>query len=120
MIEYGMRVDAGTAEAGLKEPVFSLDNEFKLTIYRSEQISEQVGEQVSEQVQRLLQMMAGAMSTKEMMEAAAIASRRLFKEKYLDPAIEAGLVVMTDPDRPNSPKQKYRLTKKGNKYKGDL
>ena len=33
-------------EAGLKPPTFSLDNEFKVTLYRKEQVGEQVSEQV--------------------------------------------------------------------------
>jgi len=36
-----------------------------------------------------------------------------FREAYLVPAIEAGYVEMTIPDKPKSSKQKYRLTAKG-------
>jgi ATP-dependent DNA helicase RecG len=32
---------------------------------------------------------------------------------YLAPAIDAGLIEMTIPDKPRSSKQKYRLTEKG-------
>ncbi len=32
---------------------------------------------------------------------------------YLQPAIEAGLLEMTIPDKPRSSKQKYKLTAKG-------
>ena len=39
--------------------------------------------------------------------------RRNFLEKYLSPAMEAGLVEMTQPDSPRSPTQKYRLTEVG-------
>jgi ATP-dependent DNA helicase RecG len=32
---------------------------------------------------------------------------------YLKPAMDGGFVEMTDPDSPKSPKQKYRLTRRG-------
>ena len=40
-------------------------------------------------------------------------SRRLFKETFITPAIEQGLVTMLYPDSPHHPKQKYLLTEKG-------
>ena len=39
--------------------------------------------------------------------------RKSFRELYLAPALEAGLVEFTVPDKPNSRLQKYRLTKAG-------
>jgi len=36
-----------------------------------------------------------------------------FSEKYLEPALVAGLIERTLPGAPNSPTQKYRLTAKG-------
>lgn len=40
-------------------------------------------------------------------------SRRLFKEQYIDQALEQGLIVMTHPESPRHPQQKYKLTEKG-------
>ena len=42
-----------------------------------------------------------------------IASREYFTKTYLRPLTEAGLIARTDPDHPNSPRQKYVLTKTG-------
>ena len=42
-----------------------------------------------------------------------ITSREYFTKAYLRPLTEAGLFVRTDPDHPNSPRQKYALTKAG-------
>ena len=42
-----------------------------------------------------------------------IASREYFTKAYLRPLTEAGLIVRTDPDHPNSPRQKYALAKAG-------
>ncbi len=33
-----------------------------------------------------------------------------FRDAYLTPAIEAGVIEMTIPDKPRGSKQKYRLT----------
>ncbi len=55
----------------------------------------------------------GEMSVMEMMMALKLGGRRNFLEKYLSPAIELGLVEMTQPNSPRSPTQKYRLTPKG-------
>ena len=38
-----------------------------------------------------------------------------FRKAYLLPAIQAGLIEMTIPDKPRSSKQRYRLTPKGRK-----
>ena len=83
---------------------------------------EQVGEQVkadaikkikerpSRQVARLLSKLKGEMTVLEMMAALKLGGRRNFLERYLVPAIDAGWVEMTAPDRPHSPQQRYRLT----------
>lgn len=40
-------------------------------------------------------------------------SRRLFKEQYINQALEKGLIVMTHPESPRHPQPKYKLTEKG-------
>ena len=42
-----------------------------------------------------------------------IASREYFTKAYLRPLTEAGLIARTDPEHPNSPRQKYALTTEG-------
>ena len=91
---------------------------------KREQVGEQVREQVkaaeiaaikerpSKQVSRLLSKLKGEMTVLEMMAALKLGGRRNFLEKYLSPAIEAGLIEMTDPNSPHSPRQRYRLTGK--------
>ena len=61
-------------------------------------------------IQRLLEVVKGEMSVREMMAALGFASRDKFLKNYLSPALKAGLVEMTDPNSPKSPKQKYRRT----------
>ena len=48
------------------------------------------------------------------MEALALKHRPTFKNNYIAPALEAGLIAMTEPDSPRSPRQKYYITKVGN------
>jgi ATP-dependent DNA helicase RecG len=40
-------------------------------------------------------------------------NRSKFREAVLSPLLELELVAMTIPDKPNSSKQRYRLTEKG-------
>ena len=60
------------------------------TLYR---VSPQVNPQVSPQVGQLLQ----------------LKDRKSFSARYLKPALQAGFIEMTIPDKPNSRVQQYRL-----------
>jgi ATP-dependent DNA helicase RecG len=46
-------------------------------------------------------------------------SQTNFRECYLDPALAGGWVDMTQPDSPQSPTQKYRLTDAGRRILGE-
>ena len=48
-----------------------------------------------------------------MMEILGLKDRMHFANDYLQPALDAGLIAMTIPDKPQSSKQKYRLTAAG-------
>jgi len=50
------------------------------------------------------------------MQCIGLRSRPTFIYDYLQPAIQAVFVEMTQPDSPNSPTQKYRLTAKGEAF----
>ena len=65
-------------------------------------------------LQRLLEVVKGEMSVREMMAALGFTSRDKFLKNYLSPALKAGLIEMTDPNSPKSPKQRYR------KAQGDM
>jgi ATP-dependent DNA helicase RecG len=47
------------------------------------------------------------------MKEVDIRDKESFARNYLEPSLEKGLEEMTQPDSPNSPTQKYRLTEKG-------
>lgn len=69
----------------------------------------------SEKTLRIISVMKGEMSIREMMEVMGMKSRPMFLNNYLTPALESGLIERTQPDSPNSPNQKYRLTESGRK-----
>ncbi|RLA52225.1 MAG: cell filamentation protein Fic [Gammaproteobacteria bacterium] len=76
----------------------------------------QVGQQVSQQVGSLLKVLQKTldpMSRSELQAALSLKDRESFRERYIKPALEAGLIEMTIPDKPNSRLQQYRLTKQG-------
>lgn len=80
------------------------------TAQDSDHVTAQVNVQVSDQVQRLLSAMKQEDYTlAELMQLVGLTHRATFQRNYLNPAIEAGLIKRTIPDKPKSPKQRYRL-----------
>ena len=51
------------------------------------------------------------MSAYEIMEKLEIKSKETLRSKYLDPAIEEGLILLTIPDKPTSKNQMYYRVK---------
>ena len=49
------------------------------------------------------------LSLRELMEKMGLQHRQSFRITYLLPALEAGVIEMTLPEKPNSSKQKYRV-----------
>lgn len=62
---------------------------------------------------RLIWILEGEMSRSEMMEKLGLTHRTNFNDNYLDQAFENGWIEMTIPDKPQSKKQRYRLTQAG-------
>jgi len=88
--------------------------EFMLKVILETLRSDQVDDQVSDQVKRLVFVLSDrSLSASELMKKLELKHRPTFRKNYLNPALAAGLVEMTEPDSPNSPTQKYRLTDKG-------
>jgi len=90
--------------------------EFMLTMVQkavSECQTPQVAPQVTPQVERLLQTLVGDLSRDQLQKALGLHDRKSFRELYLAPALAAGLIEMTIPEKPNSRLQKYRLADLG-------
>jgi ATP-dependent DNA helicase RecG len=62
---------------------------------------------------RLVVSLQGEMSRRQLQDALALKDDEHFRTAYLNPALEAGLIEMTIPDKPQSSRQKYRLTDAG-------
>jgi Fic family protein len=73
----------------------------------------QVDPQVTPQVRSLLDALHGAMSREGLQQALGLRDRKSFQARYITPALGAGLIEMTLPDKPNSRLQQYRLTDAG-------
>ena len=67
---------------------------------------------MSDQVQSLISAMKQDDYTLiELTQLLGLTRRATFQKNYLNPAIELGLIERTIPEKPKSPKQKYRLKK---------
>jgi Fic family protein len=72
--------------------------------------TDQVGDQVSDQVRALLKCLAKQPRTAlACMKKLGLNHRPTFRKNYLQPAMDAGLIERTLPDKPNSSLQRYRL-----------
>ncbi|THB68371.1 MAG: hypothetical protein D6B27_02765 [Gammaproteobacteria bacterium] len=91
-------------------------NQFKVILKRNQPESQEVTGEVTEFVERLLKAINGDMSRNDIQEKLSLKHEDYFRNKYLQPAINLGLVEMTIPQKPKSSKQKYRLTAKGIQY----
>lgn len=78
------------------------------------QVTAQATAQVTAQVRRLLEVLDGhkPLGAAELIERLGLKHRQSFRNSYLNPALVAGLVEMTEPAAPRSPGQAYGLTDK--------
>ena len=81
---------------------------------QTDQVTDQVTDQDKTPVERLLTIMGNeTLPAQEMMKILGLSHRPTFRENYLHPALEQGLIEMTVPEKPNSRNQKYRCKKPG-------
>ena len=73
--------------------------------------SDQESDYQSDQVMRLIRALRiSQRSASDLMTELGLSHRPTFRKNYLHPALEAGLIEMTQPDTPRARNQKYRLT----------
>ena len=60
------------------------------------------------------------MTRGQIQDAIGLTHRDHFVAAYLLPALDAGLVEMTVPDKPRSPRQRYRLTAAGRALRAEV
>ena len=83
------------------------------TEHETEQDTEHDAPQVTDHVGRLVAALTCEMSRSELQSALGLTHRPHFITSYLRPALEAGLIEMTLPDKPTSRHQRYRRTAAG-------
>ena len=114
------RIFREAQELGLPEPQFvEVGMRLRVVVFlaetlplkrTTEQVTEQVNEQVTEQVARFLNLLnVGPLGVREAMDVLGLKHRPTFLANYLQPALQAGLIQMTQPESPKSPTQKYRI-----------
>jgi len=79
--------------------------------------SEVVTPQVTPQVKELIKVFETVHNRTELQSILGLLDREHFRKSYLQPAIDAGLVALTIPDKPTSSKQRYVLTDLGKQLK---
>ena len=108
------------AENGSPKPVFETDDErtyfmIRLPIHQGSLVeaTPQVNDQVSVEVETLTALLKASqnmLSKKQMMQALNLKNMNIFNRLYLNPALKKGLICMSIPDKPTSPKQLYGLS----------
>ncbi len=79
----------------------------------SGEVAGEVTGEVAGEVMQLLEILPQPKTRAEMQNTLNLKGQANFRDRYLQPALDNGLVEMTIPDKPRSSKQKYRLTVKG-------
>ena len=89
-----------------------------LTAMSETALTDSVSDLVSDPVKLLLAVFKDDETLKigELLVRLGLQHRPTFRKNYLRPALEAGWIEMTQPQSPNSPVQKYRLSQKGLKF----
>jgi ATP-dependent DNA helicase RecG len=78
------------------------------------QVTGEVTGEVAGEVARFLRaLVAGPMTRTGSQKVLGLKGQANFRNRYLKPTLDAGLVEMTIPEKPNSRLQKYRLTDRG-------
>ena len=98
---------AGFMLATIRETLISTNS--------TDQASDQASDQVTDPVISLLQAYKRDMelSADELMKRLALRHKPTFRTNYLNPALAAGFIGMTQPDSPRSFTQRYRLIQAG-------
>ena len=116
-------------EESIEEPVISQSEDWTKEIRRSQKIGQEVEqlsftyykndnmilgtkEGLSQDHLKILKNCKSESSAIELMEILNRTNKSKFKNAIINPLIENGFFELTNPDKPKSPTQKYRLTNK--------
>ncbi|MCY4166570.1 MAG: putative DNA binding domain-containing protein [Gammaproteobacteria bacterium] len=88
-------------------------DEGQVTVHDTVHDAQQDTAQVTDQVRELVAVLGTEMGRNELQAAMELVNRSHFTTAYLKPALDAGLIEMTLPDKPTSRHQRYRRTVAG-------
>ena len=94
------------------EPTFIEGDIFKTIIPLTSQVTMQANMQADEEVKDLLEFCVIPRTRSEMQEFMDLVNRDYFRKNVLNPLIKGGLLKLTIPSKPTSPKQKYYSKKR--------
>ena len=130
--------------AGLNEPQFVEDFEFKVVVFRKVIEESELQDvdmvstpydtpyvtpyvtpydtpydelEITPEVERLIKVLKTEMGRLELQNKLGLTNSKYFRENYLQKAINLGVIEMTIPDKPKSKNQKYRATNLTKKIK---
>ena len=106
------RIHDACREHGAAEPIIEVSPDWVTLTFprRGAHAAPHDAHHVTPHVERLLGVLRGEMSRAELMSVLGLADRGHFTRNYLQPALRAGLIEMTVPERPRSRTQRYRLS----------
>ena len=102
-------------ELDCPEPEFEAGSFVTVTFRPNPEVREEITPEVIPEV-RLLEAMSGDMTRQHLQVALGLSDDEHFRKAWLLPALRAGLIEMTIPNKPRSRKQRYRLTAAGREY----
>ncbi|MBI1291006.1 transcriptional regulator [bacterium] len=107
------------SEAKLPPPEWTTGDEGVRLILRAPEVTPEVTPEatpeVTPEVIRMIGSISAPMARTEIMAQLGLRDEKHMREHYLQPALDAGVIEMTVPDKPRSRNQKYRLTSLGRK-----
>ena len=120
-------IDAGFIEMTMPDKPTSMNQRYRRTIMGGDSTQttpqdtpqatpQDEARRITPQIEQILIACDGEMSRDALQECLNVADIQYFRESYLHPAIEAGLIEMTLPDKPTSKHQRYRLTDAGKRW----
>lgn len=121
-----LRMLEGSKQQGYPEPIFKADNFFDVLFYPMETIAGQAtpGEGTKLGLSRdqviILKECINEKAFKGLMSAIGRSNRTKFRDQVINQLLALGYIEMTIPDKPNSPLQRYKTTRKGLDYLNDL
>ena len=115
---------------GLPKPQYQQDEDFRVVIYRPEsketssgtQLGTQSGTQLGTQstiLKTILDFCRTPQQIADIRKQLNYSDRTKFRRSYIAPLLNEGLLEMTIPEKPNSSKQKYRITQRGLQFLND-